>query len=80
MGSKVVVALSNSVRKLEADEVVMSAGIQPINSFLDSTYLTEGGWVDVNNCFVVKGSDAKLFAIGDDWYVIVARSLSCDPL
>jgi len=57
--------LESSGKVIEADQVVMTVGIDPMNSFVDPGYLNQEGWVEVDEYFQVKGAGGKLFAFGD---------------
>jgi NADH dehydrogenase FAD-containing subunit len=60
---KMVLEKSGDV--IAADEVVTTTGAQPLNQFMDSTLLNDKGWVEVDDYFRVKGTQGKIFSIGD---------------
>lgn len=57
--------LESSGKVIEADRVVMTVGIKPMNSFVDPAYLNSEGWIDVDDHFQIKGAEGNLFAFGD---------------
>jgi NADH dehydrogenase FAD-containing subunit len=56
--------LKKSGQEMTASQVIWTAGFKPLNSFLDAKFLDKKGWLQVDD-FRVKGSNNKLFAIGD---------------
>ena len=58
-------ALESSGKVIEADKVIMTVGLEPMNSFVDPAYLNTQGWIEVDDYFQVKGAEGKLFAYGD---------------
>jgi apoptosis-inducing factor 2 len=57
--------LQSTGQVLQADQVVMANGLQPVNSFVDPKFLNDKGWIQVNEYFQVIGAEQTLFAIGD---------------
>jgi NADPH-dependent 2,4-dienoyl-CoA reductase/sulfur reductase-like enzyme len=61
--------LKSTGAELEAEQVVLTIGIQPINTFLDDSIsgdiLNERGWIVADEFCRVQGTDGKLFAFGD---------------
>lgn len=57
--------LQNSGKEIQADQVVYSVGVQPVNSFVDPSFLNDKGWVDVDEHYQVRGAEGSLFAMGD---------------
>jgi NADH dehydrogenase FAD-containing subunit len=61
--------LSNSGETVQADRIVYTFGLIPINSFLANgdfrEALNEQGWVDTDDYFRVKNGGGRLFALGD---------------
>lgn len=61
--------LAGSGERIEADQVVMSIGIQPCNGFFEEgglrSCLNDGGWIKVDQYFRVEGTEGKIFAMGD---------------
>jgi len=61
--------LSKSGEVIEAEEVVMTTGIQPITGFMKEggldKLLTEEGWIETDEYFKVKGTNNKIFSFGD---------------
>jgi NADH dehydrogenase FAD-containing subunit len=58
--------LKSTGKVLEANTVVTTMGNTPISSFLDSSWLNEQGWVEVDDNFKVKAAaSGKIFCIGD---------------
>lgn len=57
--------LESSGDVLEADHIVWTVGIEPVNNFVDPGHLNDNGWIEVDEYFQVKGAEGKLFAIGD---------------
>mmetsp|Transcript_10303 Transcript_10303/g.22668 ORF Transcript_10303/g.22668 Transcript_10303/m.22668 type:complete len:379 (+) Transcript_10303:132-1268(+) len=49
----------------QPDQVVMTVGFSPINSFMDASMLDDKGYVKVDEFFRVEGSNGKIFALGD---------------
>lgn len=62
-GNKMVLESSGEI--IEADKVVMTVGLDPVNSFVDPAYLNTQGWIEVDDYFQVKGAEGKLLAYGD---------------
>eukprot|EP00527_Entomoneis_sp_CCMP2396_P007603 CAMPEP_0198137400 /NCGR_PEP_ID=MMETSP1443-20131203/887_1 /TAXON_ID=186043 /ORGANISM="Entomoneis sp., Strain CCMP2396" /LENGTH=414 /DNA_ID=CAMNT_0043798805 /DNA_START=33 /DNA_END=1274 /DNA_ORIENTATION=- len=68
VSEKKIVQLQSSERTtLDADEVVMTVGVSPANSFMDRSWLDEKGWIQVDDSFCVVGISAagRIFAAGD---------------
>ena len=59
--------LSNSKRELtDIDQIVWATGLMSVNrQFMPDEFLNSRGWVEVDDYFRVKGSQNKLFAVGD---------------
>jgi len=60
--------LAKSGESLDADQVIMTTGITPVNCFLKNTFpeaLNAEGWIETDDYFRVKGTAGKLFSIGD---------------
>ena len=57
--------LENSGELIEADQFIMTTGVEPMNSFVDPGFLNDKGWIEVDEYFQVKGAEGKLFAMGD---------------
>lgn len=61
--------LKSTGEVIEADEVVMTIGLQPMNTFLAEPLkkeaLDESGWLVTDNFLRVKGTNGKIFAFGD---------------
>ena len=62
------VTLATSKEVIDAEVVIKTVGFAPVNSFIKTALpeaLDEGGWIKTDKCFVVPGSDGKVFAYGD---------------
>jgi NADH dehydrogenase FAD-containing subunit len=58
--------LQKSGAEIKANQVIWTTGLKPLNSFLsEPKFLDKNGWLQVDDYFRVKGSNNKLFAIGD---------------
>jgi NADH dehydrogenase FAD-containing subunit len=59
------VVLEKAQKQVDAEQVVWCTGFYSCNSFLDSQFLDDRGWVQVDEYFRVKGAENSLFALGD---------------
>ena len=60
--------MATSKDVIDAEVVIKTVGFSPVNSFIKTALpeaLDEGGWIKTDKCFVVPGSDGKVFAYGD---------------
>lgn len=58
------IRLAASGEYLNADEIIWTTGLSPVNTFMDRKYLDRQGWIKVDEFFRVKGAE-RLFAVGD---------------
>jgi NADH dehydrogenase FAD-containing subunit len=59
------VRLNKSGDYLQVNEIIWTTGNKACNGFLDRKYLNKQGWILVDEHFQVKGSEGRLFAMGD---------------
>lgn len=61
--------LASSGKEIEAQEVVMTVGLDPINGFLKegglASSLNEKGFIKTDKFLRIEGTDGKLFGLGD---------------